>query len=106
MVCRGLTVFWQEIVHGAERWLTMRRYSQFAQLDSELRDLYPKVRLPKLPPKSFALRHRTVRFRRLGVSVSLFLCTFFFAIFSPFLGLTGLVPHHVLRRPRTSLRAG
>jgi hypothetical protein len=40
----------------------MRRYSQFAQLDSELRDLYTKIKLPKLPPKSLAFRQKTVIF--------------------------------------------
>jgi serine/threonine protein kinase len=50
----------QEIRYKNEQWTTMRRYSQFAQLDSELRDLYTKIKLPKLPPKSLAFRQKTV----------------------------------------------
>ena len=36
--------------YGNEQWQTERRFSQFAQLESELRDFYPQ--LPRFPPKS------------------------------------------------------
>jgi hypothetical protein len=50
-----VVVFGIKVQYHGERWRIHRRYSQFVALHSELSDLYPDVRLPRLPPKSLGL---------------------------------------------------
>jgi hypothetical protein len=45
-------VFYNIIVKlGKRKWVLVKRYSQFSQLDADLRRKYPS--LPKLPGKTF-----------------------------------------------------
>lgn len=50
-----LTVFVFRVVYRQDVWLTFRRFSQFASLESELRDFHPDEPMPRFPPKSATL---------------------------------------------------
>lgn len=50
-----VVVFRIHVLYAGDSWVIHRRYSQFVTLHSELNDLYPDVKLPRLPPKTIAL---------------------------------------------------
>jgi hypothetical protein len=42
-----------EVTLDAQEWKIFRRYNQFYELDMKLRELFPKEKIPRVPPKHF-----------------------------------------------------
>jgi len=53
-------------------WTVRKRFSQFVKLKKDLKDSYPKQKLPKLPPKGINQRDQTVMTER-TISLEVFL---------------------------------
>jgi len=53
-------------------WTVRKRFSQFVKLKKDLRDSYPKLKLPKLPPKGINQKDQTVMTER-TISLEVFL---------------------------------
>jgi hypothetical protein len=56
------TKYFVRVSYGVKSWAVERRFTDFYYLDKELRDTFPNIKIPPLPPKRYILSSNDPRF--------------------------------------------